>query len=120
MMKLILVAFLVITSLVTVFAADIHNYIGAVILGINVVTIDLFWQWLRMKLIGQLKTSNLWWGILGGLVVRVASIYLFMRVGLWWLGNGRINSTFYIFVIFLLTIPVWSIIFSFKFKPEGN
>jgi hypothetical protein len=120
MIALILFGVFSVASLITLFAANIHGYVGAVILGLNAVAIDLFWQWLRLKIIRQYQTGRLWWGILGGLVVRVVSIYLFIRVGLWWLGNGRINTAVYIFTIVLVTIPIWSIIVSFQFRSEGN
>jgi hypothetical protein len=120
MIMLILFGFFVAVSLITLFAANIHGYAGAVILGLNALVVDLFWQWLRMKIAYQNKTNPLWWAILGGLVTRVLSIYLFIRVGLWWLGDGKINTAVAIFTIILLTLPIWSIVASYKFKSEGN
>lgn len=120
MIILILPAIVVVASLTFLFAAGIHGYIGAVILGINALLIDLFWQWLRIKLIRKWQTRRIWLVILGGLIIRVLSIYLFIRVGLQWLGNGKVNITVMVFTIFLLTIPIWSVIASFKLKSEGN
>jgi hypothetical protein len=120
MIMFILFGFLVVASLATLFMANIHGYAGAIILGVNALAIDFFWQWLRMKIVRQSKSGGLLWGILGGMAARVLSIYLFVRVGLWWLGNGRINTAVSIFTIILLTLPVWSIIVSNKFKAEGN
>jgi hypothetical protein len=119
-MMLILFGLLVIVSLATIFVANIHGYAAAIILGVNALAIDIFWQWLRMKIVFHNKSGGLLWGILGGLVVRILSIYLFVRVGLWWLGNGKINTAVSVFTIILLTLPVWSIIISNKFKSEGN
>ena len=120
MIILILFVFLVIGSLATLFIVNIHGFTGAVILGFNALALDIFWQWLRMKVAARIKSSGLLWAVLGGLAVRVLSIYLFVRLGLWWLGNGKINTPVSIFTIMLLTLPLWSIILTNKFKSEGN
>lgn len=106
----------IITSAVVVFAGNIHGYLGAVLLGLDAVFCDLFWQWLRFKIVSQNKMGYLVGGILGGLVVRVASIFGFIQIGLWWL--GKTSSYFLTFAALLLTIPLWSIIAAYKFKLE--
>jgi hypothetical protein len=120
MITLILFGFFIIVSLATLFIANIHGVAGAIILGLNALAMDIFWQWLRMRIVRQMKSSGLVWAILGGLAARVLSIILFVRLGLWWLGNGIVNTPVSIFAIILFTLPVWSIIASNKFKSEGN
>lgn len=109
-----------IVSLLTMFIGNFQGNIGAVILGFNTVGFDYLWQWLRMKLMTQQKTSYLLWAILGGLAARIISIYLFIRLSLWWLGNGKANQSFYIYAILLMTIPIWNIIAAFKLKLKGT
>lgn len=109
---------LIITSLTVLFAGNIHGYPGAVILGLDTVFCVLFWQWLRFKIVRQNKTSYLVGGVLGGLVVRVASVFGFIQIALWWL--GKTSGYFMVFAALLLTIPLWSIIAVYKFKLERN
>jgi hypothetical protein len=97
---------------------NIHGYAGAIVLGLVAVTLDIFWQWMRFKIVRKNKTSYLVGGILGGLIVRLASVFLFINIGLRWLGEG--SNYFMIFAAFLLTIPLWAIIAAHKFKLERN
>ncbi|MGE5583154.1 MAG: hypothetical protein ACM3X9_11550 [Bacillota bacterium] len=115
-----LVGFLILitASLTALFTGNIHGYPGAVILGLDAVFSDLFWQWLRFKIVRKNKTGYLVGGILGGLIVRVASIFGFIQIGLWWL--GKTSSYFIVFAALLLTIPIWSIIAAYKFKLERD
>ena len=48
MITLILFAIFVISSLLTIFLAIFHGYIGAIVLGLNAILFDIFWQWLRI------------------------------------------------------------------------
>ena len=107
---------LVIISLLVMFAGKFHGYAGAVILGLNTIFWDLFWQWLRFQFVAKNKTSYLAAGILGGLAVRVVSVFCFIELGVWWL--GRNSAYFTAFAIFLLTIPLWSFLTAYRFKLE--
>lgn len=120
MILLILFGLFVIGSLATLIMADIHGVPGAIILGCNALAMDIFWQLLRMKIVHHIQSSGLLWVVLGGLAARVLNIYLFVRLGIWWLGDGKINTPVSIFAIILLTLPVWSIIINYKYKSEGN
>jgi hypothetical protein len=104
------------SSLMTIFFGNIHGYIGAIVLGLNAVLFDIFWQWLRVKIIRKNKASYLIGGIIGGLAARVVSVFLFIQLGSWWLGKG--SSYFMTFAACLLTIPLWALIVARKFKLE--
>ena len=120
MITLILLGIFTVASLTIMFAAGIHGFAGAVILGIDALLVDIFWQWLRIKLVHKWQTGRIWLAIIGGLMIRVSSIYIFIRTGIGWLGNGKINSPVIVFTLCLLTIPIWNVIASFKLKSEGN
>jgi hypothetical protein len=116
MIWIIILAVFVVSSFITLLAGNFHGYTGAVILGLDAILADLFLQWLRFKMVAKGKTSHLVVGILCGLAARVASIFLFIEVGLWWLGK---NSNYFLtFAVCLLTIPLWSLIAAYQFKLE--
>lgn len=118
MINLALFILFITSSLAILFFGNIHGYIGAVILGLDAVLLDIFWQWLRLKIVNKNKTSYLIGGILGGLIVRLVCVFLFIQIGLRWLGEG--SNYFMIFAAFLLSIPLWAIIAAHKFKMERN
>jgi hypothetical protein len=116
MIGIILLIVALISSIIALFLGSLHNYVGAVILGADAILLDLFWQWLRFKIVAKGKTSHLISGIFGGLVVRVASVFCFIELGIWWLGK---NSNYFLtFAACLLTIPLWSLVAAYQFKME--
>ena len=115
---LLLLIVVVVGSLSGLLGWQIHGYAGAVILGVNTILLDLLWQWLRVKILRKNKTSYLVGGVLGGLVVRVISVFSLIQLALWWL--GKMSSYFLVFGITLLTIPLWSLLAARKFKLEKN
>jgi predicted tellurium resistance membrane protein TerC len=113
---MIIMALLLVGSMGLLFFAPVRGLGGAIILGIDAVGVDLLWQWLRIRLLKNTRTSWLLLGIFGGMVIRAISIFLFLKLAAYWLGFQTFN--FLIFAIFLLTIPIWSLIGSGKFKTE--
>jgi hypothetical protein len=118
MIWLTILILMVVTSLITIFAGNIHGYAGAIVLGMSGVMFDLLWQWLRFKIVTRGKTSHLIGGMIGGLVIRIASVFLFIEIGMLWLGKS--SNYFMTFALILLTIPLWSLILAYKFKLERN
>lgn len=105
-------------SLTTIFAGNIHGYVAAIILSLDTIFFDLFWQWLRFKIVSKGKINYLIGGIIGGLVVRVISVFLFIKLGIWWLTE---NSPYFItFAACLLSIPLWSLIMANQFKSGAK
>lgn len=115
---MILLLPLMVIALGIVYLTHSHGYIGAVILGLSTVGIDLFWQWLRFKIVHQGKPGRIIIGILGGFIMRLISIFLFMEAANWWLGLK--TQYFIAFVICLLLIPLVNIIAAMIFKREKS
>lgn len=110
-------AFIILTVAV-LFLAHLEGYIAAAILGVDAVVIDLYWQWLRFTLTRSGKTSHILWGMLGGFVLRIGCLLIFLKLSS--LFFKAFTPYFYLFVILLLTIPLWSLIIAYKFKQESN
>ena len=108
-----------IVSFIIMIAAKIHGFAGAVILGLDFVGTDIFLQWLRVRILKKAKFGQLVWGIFGGLLVRIISIIAFLKFGSVWLG-GLQSVHFFVFVLFLITLPIWSLIGVRKFKLEKD
>jgi hypothetical protein len=109
-----------IISLGIIFIAQIHGYIGAVVLGANAVGFDFVWQWVRAKLVAKNTSGSLILGILGGLIARIGSIVLFLFVSRWWLSEPKVSTYFYTFAAILLAIPLWNLVASYKLQMERN
>lgn len=109
---------LIVIALGIVYFTQTHGYIGAVVLGLSTVGIDLFWQWLRFKVVHQGKPGRVIIGIIGGLIMRLLSIFLFMEFGNWWLGLK--TKYFIAFAICLLLIPLVNIVVTMIFKQEKS
>lgn len=105
-----------ILSLVVLFAFGIRGIPGAVILGLVAAGADFCWQWLRMKLMQRKGTKWLLIGVFSGFALRILNVLLFLKLAERWLERSEL----YIFVLFLLIIPVWSIIESQKLKKMGT
>jgi hypothetical protein len=103
---------IMLAALAVVLLGRLHGYAGAIMLGIIAVYFDFFWQWLRMKVIRSQQTKIIVLGVLGGLILRIAGVYLFIMIGRTWFENPY----FYVFVGFFFTIPIWSIISYLKMK----
>ncbi len=101
-----------VVALAVVLLGQLHGYAGAIMLGIIAVYFDFFWQWLRMKVVRSQQTKIIVLGVFGGLVLRIAGVFLFVWLGRAWLKNPY----FYVFVGFFFTIPIWSIISYLKIK----
>ena len=99
-------------ALAVVLLGQIHGYAGAIMLGVIAVYFDFFWQWLRMKLLRSQQTKLIVLGVFGGLVLRIASVFLFVWLGRAWFANPYFN----VFIGFFFTIPIWSIISYLKLK----
>ena len=97
-----------IASIGAILLLQSHGVMGAVLFGIAAIAIDCSWQLLRIKLLPRTKTRNLVWLIYGGILIRIATIFLVMQLGRFWLDPKAFN----LFVLSLLTIPVWSLIIS--------
>lgn len=113
---MIFLVLLIIGSFAVLMLTPVQGLGGALILGVDAVGVDLFWQWLRIRLLKKAGTKWLVIGIFGGMVMRAVSVVLFLRFATSWLGMQSLN--FFIFVVFLLTIPIWSLIGTYKFKLE--
>lgn len=111
---MIFLVLLVIGSFAVLMLTPIRGLAGALILGVDAVGVDLFWQWLRISLLKKAEIKWLVVGIFGGMAIRAVSVILFLRFASSWLGMQSFN--FFIFVLFLLTIPIWSLIGTYKFK----
>ncbi len=112
MIWLILLILTAIASLSVLFFGNLHGYPGAVILGLNGVFFDVVWQWLRFKVVSKGKVSLIAGGILGGLAIRVISVFIFIKISQWWLGKS--SPYFLAFAVCLLTIPLWSLLIAYK------
>lgn len=113
---MIVLGVLIIISIAFVFIANIHNIFGATILGLSVAGIDYFLQWLRFKFTNPNKIKYLAVTIIGGLLVRMISLFIFLKIGAWWFG---INKTeFYVFIACILTIPIWNFVAAYQFKTK--
>jgi hypothetical protein len=117
-MIIFLVATFLIGILATVLAVPVHGYAGAIMLGIDTIGFDIFWQWLRFEILarkakhqdnGQMKILP---GIMAGFVLRIINMIVFLKLGSWWLARNE----FFYFAIFLLTLPLWSKLVAYKFK----
>jgi predicted tellurium resistance membrane protein TerC len=103
---------IMLAALAVVFLGQLHGYAGSIILGIVAVYFDFFWQWLRLKLVRSQQTKVIVLGVFGGLILRIAGVFLFVWIGRAWFEN----PFFYVFVGFFFTIPIWSIISYLKIK----
>ncbi len=112
MITLILMAL----SVLILFLTQNHESVGAVILGINAVGFDIIWQSLRMKLVKKEALNQVLLAIMGGLAIRIVSIFIFIQIAKFWLTN----SAFFTFGLVLLAIPLVSIVLSYKFRLERN
>ncbi len=89
---------------------------GAVLLGLDMIAVDCLWQWLRFQLFKKYGTQQLLYGILGGFVLRTVTAIFFLKFGAWWLGLQ--STAFFIMILFLLFIPLISLIEAKKIKME--
>ena len=105
---MIILISLTIVSIGTILLFQSHGVVGAVLFGIMAIAIDCSWQLLRFKLLPHTKTQDLVWLIYGGILIRIATIFLVMQLGRVWLEPKAFN----LFVLSLLSIPVWSLIIS--------
>jgi hypothetical protein len=103
-------------SFLSVLLFHVQGIGGAILIGADLVIVDFFWQWLRFQASNKWGTKSLVYGMLGGLLLRTASIILFFKFGAWWLGFHTI--AFDVLLAFLLFIPLMSIIEARKFKME--
>jgi Na+/proline symporter len=115
-MNILVLVFLIIILFLSLFIGNFHGICGAVILGLNAVVLDFLWQWLRVLIIKRAKGNAIFMGILGGMLLRLTSILLFLKFASWWLGNQTFD--FYIFVAFLILIPLVNLIEAKKLKLE--
>jgi hypothetical protein len=95
---------------------QIHGIGGAVLLGLDMIAVDCLWQWLRFQLFKKFGTQQLLYGILGGLILRTITAIFFLKFGAWWLGFQ--STAFFIMILFLLFIPLISLIEAKKIKME--
>lgn len=110
-MMLIIMGIMV-AALAVVLLGQLHGYAGAIMLGVIAVYFDFFWQWLRLRLVRSQQTKVIVLGVFGGLILRIAGVFLFVWLGRAWFAD----SYFYVFVGFFFTIPIWSIISYLKIK----
>jgi hypothetical protein len=114
---MIVLIFILLGTLVAIFTAQIHGYIGAIILGADAIGFDILWQWMRFTFLknkSKSKTSHVLPGIIVGFILRIISIIAFLKLASWWLTQNE----FYVFAIFLLTIPIWSKLVAVKLKTK--
>jgi len=109
---LILMALSVLVLLLT----NNHVLLGAVILGINAVGMDLLWQILRMRLVKKENLNQILLAVTGGFLIRILSIFIFIQIAKFWLDK----SVFSVFALILLSIPLFSIVLAYKFRLERN
>lgn len=118
MRRYLYVPIFIILTVAMLFLANFQGYIAAAVLGVDAIVLDLYWQWLRFTLIRLGKTSYMIWGVLGGFVLRIACLLMFLKISS--LFFKAFSAYFYLFVILLLTIPLWSLVAAYKFKQESN
>ncbi len=108
---------LIFGTLLMIFFTQLHNELSAILMGLAAAGFDFSLQWFRFKLTNAEKTIQLILIIFGGLIVRAAFLYIFLRVSGWWFGFNTPN--FYLFAIsVLITVPVLTIVAAYKFKPK--
>jgi hypothetical protein len=113
---MIYVISIIVSSLLIIFLAPLHNEVGAVMMGLDAAGVDFCLQWLRIKFS---KSNNLGLLVFGGLVARAASVFLFIKISSGWFGFN--TAKFYLFAVCLLAlIPVLSFIVAYKFKPQRD
>jgi hypothetical protein len=119
MMKMMIIfATLLVGIVAVIFIVPIHGCAAAILLGIVTIGFDILWQWLRFTILAH-KTkyqnglnAKLLPGIITGFVLRMISIFVFLKLGSWWLTRNE----FFYYAIFLLTLPLWSKLAAYKFK----
>ncbi len=115
---MIILGLLIISSLAAVFIGNLHNVVGAIILGLDAAGIDYFLLWLRYKFTKPDKLKYLVLIIFGGLAVRALFLFAFLKFGLWWFGTNQ--TEFYVFVAAILTIPIWNFVAAYRFRTERD
>lgn len=104
--------------LMAVLLIPIHGYAGALMLAMEGIGFDIFWQWLRFKVLARkTKSGNdmhgmLLPGFITGFVLRIINMIAFLKLGSWWLSRNEFLS----FALFLLTLPLWSKLVAYKFR----
>lgn len=104
MRYLVLTLFIIVLSLV--FSLKEQGFLGALILGLSVITVDFCCLWIRIRLLQKSRTSLKMFAIIGVLTLRLLNVLIFVVVGTWWL-NPVAQQLFYWFVI---TIPIWNLL----------
>lgn len=104
--------------LMTVLLIPIHGYAGALVLAMEGIGFDIFWQWLRFKVLARKTKSGhdmrgmLLPGFITGFVLRIINLIAFLKLGSGWLSQ----SEFLCFALLLLTLPFWSKLVAYKFR----
>lgn len=113
-MKIILI--MIVLCLFLLFGLNIHGIIGASLLGCIAAGTDFFWQLLRVFLTkSHSKSAILMISI--GFLVRVISLFAFLKLAFWWLGEN--TNEFYVFCgLLVLLITIMSIVSGYKINRE--
>ncbi|MGD8400490.1 MAG: hypothetical protein PVH64_06070 [Bacillota bacterium] len=67
-----------------VFLAAWHGLAGAIILGLDILTLDFCWQWVRWRRFKSAKRLS-GWQIFFGFLLRVGSVWVGLKIGQAWL-----------------------------------
>lgn len=106
-------------TLAVIFIVPLRNEAGAVIMGLDAAGIDFLLQWLRFKLSNSQNAKTLGLVVFSGLLVRAASLFLFLQIGSRWFHNH--TARFYMFAVSILVlVPVLSLLAAYKFKPQRD
>jgi peptidoglycan biosynthesis protein MviN/MurJ (putative lipid II flippase) len=114
-MTVIIILVSMISSLLWLFVLNGRGVAAAIILGLNMIAADYLWQWLRIRF-SKSSSKSILLMILGGMVVRLISAIVFLKLAAFWLTLYSVD--FYIFLSFFGAIPLLSLLEARKFKLE--
>jgi hypothetical protein len=95
----------VLTGLLLIVFLPLKGVGGAIGLGVMLLVVDFFWQWLRLKLFKKCRYAKELM-ILLLFLVRILSILSIITFGHGWLAH----KFFILFVAIALTFPVWTVL----------
>lgn len=103
--------FLVLGGGVLVFGLSLHRLAGAILLGLIALSLDLLWQWWRIRKFTTVGSARILTGIAGGFVVRLFSIVLLLKFSHSWL----LPQFFAVFAAIVLALPVTGMVGAYFF-----
>jgi hypothetical protein len=105
----------VILSSGVVFFMGWRGLAGAIVLGVNILLLDFFWQWVRWRKLMKTNSQGGDGMVILGYFIRLVNILLLLKIGQAWL----LPKQFMVCAAFALTIPLTSICGAYILSQRG-